>query len=106
MKKTNRLLASLARVEQKIHDEYGNDPKELEKGAPPPWSQKQWEWFMKRFELFTKEAEWATPQEIATMQNWLGESASELNNKDPIVRACVEGMVCTVNNFLKSKGHS
>lgn len=106
MKKVNKLLAAFARCEQRIHNQYGNDPKELEKGAPPPWSQQQWDWFMKRVELFTKEADWATPQEIATMRNWLGESAAELNGKDPIVRACVEGLVYTVNNFLKSKGHS
>jgi hypothetical protein len=105
-KKVNRLLASFARCEQKIHNKYGNDPEELAKGAPPPWSQKQWDWFIQRVDLFAKEADWATPEEIKTLRYWLGTSAKELNSKDPVVRACVEGLVYTVNIFLKSKGHN
>lgn len=105
MKKVNRLLSIFAKCEQKIHNDYGSDPDELEKGAPPKWSKDQWEWFQKRVELFEKEADWATPQEMRTLRDWLGESVEELNEKDAIVRACVEGLVYTVNSFLKSKGH-
>lgn len=105
-KKINRLLACFARCEQQIHNKYGNEAEELEKGAPPPWSQKQWEWFQERVVIFEKEADWATPEEIRTLRDWLGESAQELNEKDPIVRACVEGLVYTVNSFLSNKGYS
>jgi hypothetical protein len=105
MKKTNRLLGIFAKCEQSIHDKYGSDPAMIERGAPPPWSQKQWEWFRQRVELFKTEADWATEEEMRTLHNWLGESALELNAKDAIVRSCVEGLVHTVNQFLHSKGH-
>jgi hypothetical protein len=104
-RKPNRLLRILFKCEQEIHNQYGNDPDDLAKGAPPRWSQKQWEWFQERVGVFEKEADWATPQEIRTMRDWLGASAKELNDKDPVLRSCVEGLVYTINKFLKSKGH-
>jgi hypothetical protein len=104
-RKPNRLLRILFKCEQEIHNQYGNDPDDLAKGAPPPWSQKQREWFQQRVELFKTEADWATEEEMRTLHNWLGKSALELNAKDVIVRSCVEGLVHTVNKFLHSKGH-
>lgn len=105
MRQANRLLKIFFKCEQSIHDRYGNDPDMIERGAPPRWSQNQWDWFQERVSLFESEASWATREEFQTLKGWLGASADELNAKDAIVRSCVEGMVHTVNKFLRSKGH-
>jgi hypothetical protein len=104
MRQTNRLLQIFFRCEQSIHEKYGNDPEMIERGAPPPWSQQQWDWFQQRIKIFESNADWATEQEMKTMREWLGASAAELNRKDPILRSCVEGLVYTINKFLRSKG--